>query len=128
MNLRTLIPACLISMFLPFSTAIISSALAEEPVVTVEELPPALAPLPLRSGYSTLPGWSGGYRYNFDADANNLNSVRLFLKRKTVAGHTLKVAWQRQTGVIPNFFKTGTIDGVSFSDVGTFYIEQEIKF
>ena len=140
MTLRTVLPVCLISLFFPASAALISSALAGEvlttptptlePTVAIEQLPPVAQPAPLPSPrvYSTLPGWSAGYRYNFNADNNSLTSVRLFLKHKTITGHSLKVAWQRQTGVIPNFFKTGTIDGVSFGDTGTFYVEQEIKF
>ena len=79
-------------------------------------------------GFSTLPGWSAGYRYNLNADDKSATRIRLFLKQKSVAGNAVKVAWERQTGHIPNFFKTGTIDGDSFNKWGTIYIEQEIKF
>ena len=37
-----------------------------EPLAELE-----MAPLPER-GYSTLPGWSAGYRYNFNVDTQNL--------------------------------------------------------
>ena len=83
---------------------------------------------PKKKGFSTLPGWSAGYRYNFDADDNSATRLRLFLKRKSLAGSIVKLAWERQTGTIPNFFKTGTIDGNSLNKFGTFYIEQEYKF
>ena len=83
---------------------------------------------PKKKGFSTLPGWSAGYRYNFDTDDNSETKVRLFLKRKSLAGSIVKLAWERQTGTIPNFFKTGTIDGTSLNKFGTFYIEQEYKF
>ena len=79
-------------------------------------------------GFSTLPGWSAGYRYNLNADDKSETKIRLFLKKKSVAGNVVKVAWERQTGHIPNFFKTGTIDGDSLNKWGTIYIEQEIKF
>ena len=83
---------------------------------------------PSKKGFSTLPGWSAGYRYNFDADDNSETKIRLFLKRKSLAGNMVKLAWERRTGAIPNFFKTGTIDGNSLNNFGTFFIEQEYKF
>ena len=79
-------------------------------------------------GFSTLPGWSAGYRYNLNADDKSATRMRLFLKKKSVTGNVVKMAWERQTGHIPNFFKTGTIDGDSLNQWGTIYIEQEIKF
>ena len=79
-------------------------------------------------GFSTLPGWSAGYRYNLNADDKSATRIRLFLKKKSLTGNVVKVAWERQTGQIPNFFKTGTIDGDSLNKWGTIYIEQEIKF
>ena len=79
-------------------------------------------------GFSTLPGWSAGYRYNLNADDKSATRMRLFLKKKSVTGNVVKMAWERQTGQIPNFFKTGTIDGDSLNKWGTIYIEQEIKF
>jgi|TARA_R110002020_G_C15942423_1_gene744825 hypothetical protein len=86
-----------------------------------------IAPLPER-GYSTLPGWSAGYRYNFNVDTQNLSKLRLFVKRKSHAGHVIKFGWERQTGAVPNFFKYGTIDGVSLNNTGILFIEQEYKF
>jgi len=133
MILRTLLPVCLISLSLSFSATALASDSPTEiklpaPVIVKDlPLPLPLAPLPHR-GYSTLPGWSAGYRYNFNADNNSLTSLRLFLKRKTRVGHSFKVAWERQTGIVPNFFKTGTVDGVLFNRTGTFFVEQEIKF
>ena len=102
---------------------------AEAQEVRIEPLEaPALAPLPDRRGYSTLPGWSAGYRYNFNVDTQNLSGLRLFVKRKSTAGHSIKFGWERQTGAVPNFFKYGTIDGVSFDNTGILFIEQEYKF
>ena len=102
---------------------------AAEAEVKIEPLPdPILAPLPLRTGYSTLPGWSAGYRYKFDSDTHDLSKLRLFLKRKSRGGHIIKLGWERQTGAFPNFFKSGTINGASFNNTGIFFIEQEIKF
>ena len=72
----------------------LTPAKAEE--VKIEPLPdPILAPLPDRKGYSTLPGWSAGYRYNFDVDNQELSKVRLFIKRKSKAGHIIKFANRR---------------------------------
>ena len=33
-------------------------------------------------GFSTLPGWSAGYRYNLNADDKSATRMRLFLKKK----------------------------------------------
>jgi len=102
---------------------------AEAQEVKIEPLSnPELAPLPDRRGYSTLPGWSAGYRYNFNVDTQNLSGLRLFVKRKFNAGHSIKFGWERQTGAVPNFFKYGTIDGVSLNNTGILFIEQEYKF
>jgi hypothetical protein len=136
MILKTLLPVCLISLFFPFSAAVIAKAYAEEvlstsePLVLIEDLPPIQKPMPmsLRQGYSTLPGWSAGYRYNFNVDVEELSTLKLFIKRKSRKGHSIKMAWERQTGSYPNFFKAGTIDGVSLNRTGVFSIEQEIKF
>ena len=81
-----------------------------------------------KKGFSTLPGWSAGYRYNLNADDKSATKIRLFIKRKSIFGNVVKMAWERRTGHIPNFFKTGTIDGDSLDRWGTMYIEQEIKF
>ena len=102
---------------------------AEAQEVKIEPLSnPELAPLPDRRGYSTLPGWSAGYRYNFDVDNQELSKVRLFIKRKSKAGHIIKFAWERQTGDFPNFFRDGTSEGLSLNKTGAFFIEHEIKF
>jgi hypothetical protein len=79
-------------------------------------------------GYSTLPGWSAGYRYYYDHEDNYKSRVRLFLKNKTIEGNIIKFGWEKQTGVVPNVFRNGTIDGHQLDEVGTFYIEQEFKF
>jgi len=100
----------------------------EHPQVKIEPLAELeMAPLPER-GYSTLPGWSAGYRYNFNVDTQNLSKLRLFAKRKSRDGHIVKFGWERQTGAVPNFFKYGTIDGVSLDNTGIIFIEQEYKF
>ena len=83
---------------------------------------------PRKKGFSTLPGWSAGYRYNLNADDKSATKIRLFIKRKSLTGNVVKLAWERRTGHLPNFFKTGTIDGDSLNKWGTIYIEQEIKF
>ena len=87
-----------------------------------------LAATPKKKGFSTLPGWSAGYRYNLNADDKSATSIRLFLKRKSIVGNVIKLAWERRTGHIPNFFRTGTIDGNSLNKWGTIYLEQEFKF
>tara|TARA_Y100000310_G_C20103099_1_gene543672 strand:- start:19 stop:390 length:372 start_codon:yes stop_codon:yes gene_type:complete len=98
--------------------------------VKIEPLPDPvlLAPLPDRRGYSTLPGWSAGYRFDFNLDTKDLSKLRLFMKRKSQAGHIVKFGWERQTGAYPNFFKSGTIDGIPFNNTGIVFLEQEIKF
>ena len=94
------------------------------------QLKPAqdLATKSKKKGFSTLPGWSAGYRYDLNADDKAGTKIRLFVKRKSLAGNSIKLAWTRQTGHIPNFFKTGTIDGDSLDNWGSIYIEQEFKF
>ena len=37
---------------------------------------------PKKKGFSTLPGWSAGYRYNLNADNKSATKIRLFIKRK----------------------------------------------
>ena len=105
----------------------LNPAVAEE--VKIEPLPEIdLAPLPDRKGYSTLPGWSASYRYNFDVDDQELSRLRLFLERKSKSGHIIKFALERQTGGFPNFFRDGTSEGLSLNKTGAFFIEHEIKF
>ena len=84
--------------------------------VKIEPLPaPELAPLPDRRGYSTLPGWSAGYRLyldltNFNYYDDDRGKVRLFGKYKSTKGNVIKFG----------------IDGSS--DSGVFFLEQEFKF
>ena len=85
--------------------------------VKIEPLPDPvlLAPLPDRRGYSTLPGWSAGYRLyldltNFNYYDDDKGKVRLFGKYKSTKGNVIKFG----------------IDGSS--DSGVFFLEQEFKF
>ena len=75
-----------------------------------------------------LTGWSGGYRYYYDGDDKYKSKLRLFGKYKDIRGHIVKFGWERQTGVIPNFTRTGTYDGHKLDDFGVMFIEQEFKF
>jgi len=126
MKIISIILACIFTL-VACDRLISKPAKAQE--VKIEPLlNPELAPLPDRRGYSTLPGWSAGYTYSFNVDTQNLSGLRLFMKRKSRAGHVVKFGWERITGAYPNFFKYGTIDGVSFDNTGILFIEQEYKF
>ena len=72
--------------------------------------------------------WSGGYRYYYDGDDKYKSKLRLFGKYKDMRGHAVKFGWERQTGVIPNFTRTGTYDGHKLDNFGVMFIEQEFKF
>ena len=74
------------------------------------------------SGYSTLPGWSAGYRYYFDMDEDEKSHIRLFSKYKQKDGNTFKLGWDRQTGKDMNQFDT------NIDDDGVIFFEQEFKF
>ena len=74
------------------------------------------------SGYSTLPGWSAGYRYYFDMDEDEKSHIRLFSKYKQKDGNTFKLGWDRQTGKDLNQFDT------NIDDDGVIFFEQEFKF
>jgi hypothetical protein len=74
------------------------------------------------SGYSTLPGWSAGYRYYFDMDEDEKSHIRLFSKYKQKNGDTFKLGWDRQTGKDMNQFDT------NIDDDGVIFFEQEFKF
>ena len=74
------------------------------------------------SGYSTLPGWSAGYRYYFDMDEDEKSHIRLFGKYKQADGETFKIGWDRQTGKDMNQFDT------NIDDDGVIFFEQEFKF
>ncbi len=74
------------------------------------------------SGYSTLPGWSAGYRYYFDMDEDEKSHIRLFSKYKQKNSDTFKLGWDRQTGKDLNQFDT------NIDDDGVIFFEQEFKF
>ena len=74
------------------------------------------------SGYSTLPGWSAGYRYYFDMEEDQKSHMRLFGKYKQSDGDTFKIGWDRQTGKDLNQFNT------NIDDDGVIFFEQEFKF
>ena len=71
-------------------------------------------------GYSTLPGWSAGYRYYFDLDEDHKSKLRLFGKYKQKSGNTLKFGWDKQTGK--------DLNGWNANDDGVVFFEQEFKF
>ena len=73
-------------------------------------------------GFSTLPGWSAGYRYYFDMDEDQKSKMRLFGKYKQVSGSTIKFGWTRETGKDLNQFDT------NIDDDGIIFFEQEFKF
>ena len=82
----------------------------------------------LFSGVVSANDWSGGYRYYYDGDDKYKSKLRLFGKYKDMRGHAVKFGWERQTGVIPNFTRTGTDDGHKLDDFGVMFIAQEFKF
>ena len=65
MKIVSIILACIFA-FLLCAWFVCNPAEAQE--VKIEPLPDSilLAPLPDRRGYSTLPGWSAGYRFDFN--------------------------------------------------------------
>ena len=67
-----------------------------------------------KKGYSTLPGWSAGYRYLFDLDNNDDDKLRLFGKYKQRSGNLIKFGIDIKHR---NSVKNGAI-----------FIEQEFKF
>ena len=70
-----------------------------------------------KKGYSTLPGWSAGYRYLFDLDDNDNDDdkLRLFGKYKQRSGNVIKFGIDIKHN--RNSVKNGAI-----------FIEQEFKF
>ena len=74
------------------------------------------------SGYSTLPGWSAGYRYYFDMDEDQKSHMRFFGKYKQSDGNSFQIGWDRQTGKDLNQFNT------NIDDDGVIFFEQEFKF
>ena len=75
-----------------------------------------------KKGFSTLPGWSGGYRYYYDLDEDEKSKLRLFGKYKQKTGNTIKFGWDRQTGKDINQFDSNV------DDDGIIFFEQEFKF
>ena len=73
-----------------------------------------------KKGFSTLPGWSAGYRYYLDLDEDKKSKLRLFGKFKQKSGSTIKFGWDKETGRNLNDWN-GDDDGVIF-------FEQEFKF
>ena len=113
MRMISIILACI--FILVVCDWFIGTSAAQE--VKIEPLPDPvlLAPLPDRRGYSTLPGWSAGYRLyldltNFNYYDDDRGKVRLFGKYKSTKGNVIKFG----------------IDGSS--DSGVFFLEQEFKF
>tara|TARA_R100001377_G_scaffold58032_2_gene34767 strand:- start:2064 stop:2354 length:291 start_codon:yes stop_codon:yes gene_type:complete len=71
-------------------------------------------------GYSTLPGFSAGYRYWFDLDDDKEGKIRLFGKYKQVDGSTMKFGWDKKTG--------NDLNSWDEDDDGVIFFEQEYKF
>ena len=67
-----------------------------------------------KKGFSTLPGWSAGYRYYFDLDDHDDDKLRLFGKFKQRSGNVVKFG-------VDIKHRNSSKDGVLF-------IEQEFKF
>ena len=65
-------------------------------------------------GFSTLPGWSAGYRYSLDLDDNNDDKLRLFGKYKQRTGNVVKFGID--------------IKHRNSSKEGVIFFEQEFKF
>ena len=68
----------------------------------------------MADGYSTLPGWSLGYRYHFDINDNEKDKLRLFGKYKQMSGNVIKFG-------VDVRHRSDSKDGVLF-------FEQEWKF
>ena len=73
-----------------------------------------------KKGFSTLPGWSAGYRYYLDLDEDEKSKLRLFGKFKQKSGNTIKFGWDKQTGRNLNDWNP--------DDDGVIFFEQEFKF
>lgn len=91
-------------------------------LTTILLVMPSLANEPKKKGYSTLPGFSAGYRFYLDMDEDEKSKLRLFGKYKQVNGNTFKLGWDRQTGKDMNQFDT------NIDDDGVIFFEQEFKF
>ena len=79
-------------------------------------------PVQSQDTYSTLPGWSAGYRYYFDMDVSPQSRLRLFGKYKYRNGDSIKFGWDKQTGKDLNQFSS------SYDSNGVLFLEQEFKF
>tara|TARA_B110000263_G_scaffold211731_1_gene194842 strand:- start:158 stop:439 length:282 start_codon:yes stop_codon:yes gene_type:complete len=73
-----------------------------------------------KKGFSTLPGWSAGYRYYLDLDEDEKSKLRLFGKFKQKSGSTIKFGWDKETGRNLNDWNP--------DDDGVIFFEQEFKF
>ena len=73
-----------------------------------------------KKGFSTLPGWSGGYRYYYDLDEDEKSKLRIFGKYKQKSGSTIKFGWDKQTG--------RNLNDWNADDDGVIFFEQEFKF
>jgi hypothetical protein len=81
---------------------------------------PTLADEPKKKGYSTLPGFSAGYRYYLDLDEDEKSKLRIFGKFKSKDGSSIKIGWDKQTGRDLNSWNE--------DDDGVIFFEQEFKF
>ena len=73
-----------------------------------------------KKGFSTLPGWSAGYRYGLDLDEDEKSKLRLFGKYKQKTGSTIKFGWDKQVG--------RNLNDWNADDDGVVFFEQEFKF
>ena len=73
-----------------------------------------------KKGFSTLPGWSAGYRYYLDLDEDKKSKLRLFGKFKQKSGSTIKFGWDKETG--------RNLNDWNADDDGVIFFEQEFKF
>ena len=73
-----------------------------------------------KKGFSTLPGWSAGYRYYLDLDEDKKSKLRLFGKFKQKSGSSIKFGWDKQTG--------RNLNDWNADDDGVIFFEQEFKF
>ena len=73
-----------------------------------------------KKGFSTLPGWSVGYRYDLNLDEDEKSKLRLFGKFKQKSGNTIKFGWDKETG--------RNLNDWNDDDDGVVFFEQEFKF
>jgi hypothetical protein len=111
-----IIAALVASLFL--ITACNDEQEAQASNVTVDPLPVRTADL----------GITLGTRYEFNADDGTQNKMRLFLSQKFLEDNVIKVAWTRKIGRTVNFFRSDTVDGVSYRDTGDIFLEYSRSF